>query len=219
MTDDRLVPLRGSPTKDGEIDPTIGSILAPPLPTLRLRPLGQLDAAQPRGRFISYTGPWAAVGAAMGQRNGNTGTEDRGPRAAVLRLLPVWLSADDACAELGVVPRTLRKYVARGIVERRREGRRSLYRIAKRIEARGAAIPQRPVPERGPGPQSTGPQSSLELAHRQVLELNVQLAEEVDDLNADNARLRAELEVMAATLRRSDRLVDLATQLVMRARH
>jgi hypothetical protein len=153
----------------------------------------------------------------MGQRNGNAGTEDCGPRASVLRLVPVWLSAAEACAELGVVPRTLRKYVARGIVERRREGRRSLYRIAPGTAAPRAAIPLRPVQEQRTGPQSQGPQS-LELAHRQVLALNVQLAEEVDELTADIASLRAELEAMTATMQRSDRLVDLATQLVMQAR-
>jgi hypothetical protein len=164
-------------------------------------------------------GPFRSQGAAVRQGTANTGTEDCGPRASVLRLVPVWVSAQEACAELGVVPRTLRKYVARGIVERRREGRRSLYRIGPGTAAPRAAIPLRPAPERRPGPQSHGPQwVELEMAHRQVLALNVQLAEEVDELTADNARLRAELEAMTATLHRSDRLVDLATQLVMQAR-
>ena len=56
------------------------------------------------------------------------------------------------------------------------------------------------------------------MAHRQVLALNVQLAEEVDELTADNASLRAEVEVMTATMQRAERLVDLATQLVLHAR-
>ena len=155
----------------------------------------------------------------MRQGTANTGTEDSGPRASVLRLLPIWLSAEDACAELGVVSRTLRKYVARGIVERRREGRRSLYRIAPGTAAPRSAIPLRPAPERGTGPHSQGPQLvELEMAHRQVLALNVQLAEEVDELTADNASLRAEVEVMTATMQRAERLVDLATQLVLQAR-
>jgi len=56
------------------------------------------------------------------------------------------------------------------------------------------------------------------MSHRQVLELNVQLADEVDDLNADNRRLRAELDGTLATLKRSDALVELATELVKEAR-
>ena len=57
------------------------------------------------------------------------------------------------------------------------------------------------------------------MAHRQVLELNQQLAEEVDDLGEDNVRLEGELEDMSATMMRSDRLVDLATETIRAMRN
>ena len=42
-----------------------------------------------------------------------------------------WMSIEEACEVLNVVPRTLRKYASKGIVERRKEGRRRFYRIVE----------------------------------------------------------------------------------------
>jgi citrate synthase len=50
-----------------------------------------------------------------------------------------WLSTNDACARLGVRPQTLYAYVSRGMLNPRREGRRSYFRLAEleRLEPRG----------------------------------------------------------------------------------
>ena len=62
-------------------------------------------------------------GGIMGTNTGTTG--DRGTGTGLRHL---WFTAEQACEALGVGSRALRKRVAAGTVERRRVGRRSLYR-------------------------------------------------------------------------------------------
>lgn len=174
------------------------------------------------------------------QRSGVEEERAAGPGLSGLHVLRLWLTAADACQELGVVPRTLRKYVTRGYVTRKRVGRESRYRIISAPTTARAPVEQGSRPLTQPGPlsgQRTGPlsaeprpgvpalgdSSALAVAHRQVLELNQQLAEEVDELNGDlvrladeNAGLRAELEESTAAVLRADGLVDLATELLRR---
>lgn len=45
--------------------------------------------------------------------------------------MPRWLSPKEAAKALGIAPRTLRKRGKNGLIERRREGRRMLYRVDK----------------------------------------------------------------------------------------
>ena len=58
----------------------------------------------------------------------NSGTIDDSGTGTGLRHL--WLTSEQACTQLGIRQRALRKRVTTGTVERRRIGRKSLYRIA-----------------------------------------------------------------------------------------
>ena len=142
-----------------------------------------------------------------------------------------WYTQPEVCELLEIAPATVRRWVTAGRLERRRGDGRNLYRqnahrepltVHERPTAhKTLTVHERPTahqPRIAPPPGAECELAKLTLAHRDVLALNGQLAEEVDELAADNARLRAELEAMTATLQRSDRLVDLATQLVMQAR-
>jgi len=63
-------------------------------------------------------------------RNSGTGT-DGGTAQRHL-----WLTADQACEALGIRPRALRKRVTTGTVERRKVGRKSLYRLCTAAPAK-----------------------------------------------------------------------------------
>ena len=58
----------------------------------------------------------------------NSGTNDDSGTGTGLRHL--WLTSEQACTQLGIKQRALRKRVTTGTVERRKVGRKSLYRIA-----------------------------------------------------------------------------------------
>ena len=160
------------------------------------------------------------------------------PTAHFVARIGDWYTQPEVCDRFDIAPATCRRWVTAGRLERRRADGRNLYRPT--AHAPLTAHNERPTAHqpltahRSPGAHSTAHQaltapledtdalrhelSQLRMSHRQVLELNVQLADEVDDLNADNRRLRAELDGTLATLKRSDALVELATELVKEAR-
>ena len=151
-----------------------------------------------------------------------------------------WYTQAEVCERHGISPATCRRWVSAGRLERRRGEGRNLYRATAHLPL--TAHDERPTAHLPlTAHRSSTAHQAVEgwrellarteeqavliagllrdlaqerMAHRQVLELNQQLAEEVDDLSEDNVRLEGELEDMSATMMRSDRLVDLATETI-----
>ena len=73
---------------------------------------------------------WTAAPTMEALRNMGTDSGTTGDSGTGTGLRHLWLTSEQACAQLGIKPRALRKRVTTGTVERRRVGRKSLYRVA-----------------------------------------------------------------------------------------
>lgn len=121
-----------------------------------------------------------------------------------------WLPAGDAAEALGVKPATLRQWVRRGRIERRRDGGRSLYRVsvtkrdsvtANDFASRDSVTAERDTPSNGhheplaqPAPASASPADTPAHAAR------TNLADQVERLARMVGRLEVELEQSRAEL-------------------
>jgi len=97
--------------------------------------------------------------------------------------LPVWLPPADAARTLGIAERTLRLRASRGEIQRRRDGRQTLYRI----DPQTTAAAHRGVPTAGAGPTLAGAGDVASI---------VALAERAIRAEIEAERLRAELDTM-----------------------
>jgi hypothetical protein len=97
--------------------------------------------------------------------------------------LPVWLPPADAARTLGIAERTLRLRASRGELQRRRDGRQTLYRI----DPQTTAAAHRGVPTAAAGPTSAGAGDVASI---------VALAERAIRAEIEAERLRLELDTM-----------------------